>query len=66
MQLVSKPFVYGLALATMDLITGTDYAERIKNLLGMLANYAGHPVFVDNATFISERTTGHRNRAMPA
>ena len=59
-----NPLVNSGAIATTDLITGTDYAERIKNLLGMLANYAGHPVFVDNATFISERTTGHRNRAI--
>lgn len=59
-----NPLVNSGAIATTDLVPGTDYTERIKNLLTMFGNYVGHPVFVDNATFISERTTGHRNRAI--
>lgn len=33
-------------------------------MLEMFGRYAGHPVYVDNAVFLSERATGHRNRAM--
>lgn len=59
-----NPLVNSGAIATTDLVPGSNYTERIKNLLAMFENYVGHPVFVDNATFISERTTGHRNRAI--
>lgn len=59
-----NPLVNAGAIATTDLVAGRDYTERIKNLLGMFEGYAGHPLYVDNATFISERTTGHRNRAI--
>lgn len=59
-----NPLVNSGAIATTDLVPGANYTERIKNLLTMFENYVGHPVFVDNATFISERTTGHRNRAI--
>ena len=59
-----NPLVNSGAIATTDLVPGIGYTDRIKNLLTMFSNYVGRPVFVDNATFISERTTGHRNRAI--
>ncbi|MEY4372411.1 MAG: Glutaminase 1 [Actinomycetota bacterium] len=59
-----NPFVNSGAIATTDLVPGADYTARVKSLLHLFANYAGRPVFVDNATFISERSTVHRNRAI--
>jgi glutaminase len=59
-----NPMVNAGAIATADLIPGKDYPERVKNLLQTFSNYCGRPVHVDNAVFMSERLTGHRNRAM--
>lgn len=59
-----NPLVNAGAIATADLVEGRDYSERMSRLLGMFSRYVGHPVYVDNAVFLSERTTGHRNRAI--
>ncbi len=59
-----NPMVNAGAIATADLIPGKDYPERVKKLLVTFSNYCGRPVHVDNAVFMSERLTGHRNRAM--
>jgi glutaminase len=45
-------------------ITGADPADRLNRMLAMFQRYVGTEVFVDVSTFISERSTGHRNRAM--
>ncbi|CAK9085193.1 Glutaminase [Durusdinium trenchii] len=59
-----NPMVNAGAIATADLIKGTDYPDRVKRMLATFARYCGREIFVDNAVFLSERTTGHRNRAM--
>jgi glutaminase len=59
-----NPMVNAGAIATADLITGKDYPERVKRLLGMFNRYCGREVYVDNTVFMSERVTGHRNRAI--
>ncbi len=59
-----NPMVNAGAIATTDLITGKDYPDRVKQLLGMFTRYTGRDARVDNAIFMSERTTGHRNRAI--
>jgi glutaminase len=59
-----NPLVNAGAIATADLVEGNDFADRIKRLLGMFARFAGREVYIDNAIFMSERTTGHRNRAI--
>jgi glutaminase len=59
-----NPLVNAGAIATCDLIQGKDFADRIKRLLAMFSRYTGREVYVDNAVFLSERTTGHRNRAI--
>jgi glutaminase len=52
------------AIATTSLITGNDPADRLNRMLAMFQRYVGDQVFVDVSTFMSERSTGHRNRAM--
>jgi glutaminase len=52
------------AIATADLIRGKDYPDRVKTMLGMFERYTGRTIHVDNAIFMSERVTGHRNRAI--
>jgi glutaminase len=59
-----NPMVNAWAIATADLIKGKDFPERITRLIAMFSRYTGRPVYVDNAIFMSERATGHRNRAI--
>jgi len=59
-----NPMVNAGAIATTDLIQGKDLTERLNELLGMFRRYSGSAVHVDTAVFMSERTTGHRNRAI--
>ena len=59
-----NPLVNAGAIATADLVRGKDFADRIKRTLAMFSRYVGREVYVDNAIFMSERTTGHRNRAI--
>jgi glutaminase len=59
-----NPLVNAGAIATADLVRGKDFADRIKRTLAMFGRYVGREVYVDNAIFLSERTTGHRNRAI--
>lgn len=59
-----NPMVNAGAIATTDLIDGPDPAARLARLLEMYRRYVGREVRVDDATFFSERATGHRNRAI--
>lgn len=59
-----NPLVNAGAIATADLVDGKDFADRIKRLLGMFGRFTGRELYIDNAIFMSERTTGHRNRAI--
>lgn len=59
-----NPLVNAGAIATADLIHGQDLAERLKKLLATFSAYAGRELHLDNAVFLSERRTGHRNRAI--
>ena len=59
-----NPMVNAGAIATTDLLRGKDYPERVGRLLGGLGRFAGRELYVDNSVFLSERMTGHRNRAI--
>jgi glutaminase len=59
-----NPLVNAGAIATADLIRGKDFADRIKRLMTTFERYTGRSLHIDNAIFMSERTTGHRNRAI--
>ncbi len=60
----SNPMVNAGAIATANLIGGTDPADRFGRVLAMFERYIGHSVSIDVPVFLSERSTGHRNRAM--
>jgi len=59
-----NPMVNAGAIATADLINGRDFPERLDRMLRMFGRYCGRDVYIDNGVFLSERATGHRNRAM--
>lgn len=59
-----NPMVNAGAIATTSLIKGLGPTERLNRMLAMFQRYIGHEIFVDISVFMSERTTGHRNRGM--
>ena len=59
-----NPLVNSGAIATTDLIDGKDFPERVNRLLAIFSRFTGRSVNVDPSIFFSERTTGHRNRAI--
>jgi glutaminase len=66
-QVTNRPFnpmVNAGAIATADLIDGKDFPDRVRRMLEMFGRYCGREVYVDNSVFMSERATGHRNRAI--
>ena len=59
-----NPMINAGAIATTSLIQGDTPTERLNRMLAMFQRYVGHEVFIDVPVFMSERATGHRNRAM--
>lgn len=59
-----NPMVNAGAIATTSLIKGQGASERLNRMLAMFERYIGHESYIDMPTFMSERTTGFRNRAM--
>jgi len=59
-----NPLVNAGAIATADLVEGKNFSERISRMLAMFSRYFGRTLYVDNSIFMSERATGHRNRAI--
>ncbi|MGD1901040.1 MAG: glutaminase A [Geitlerinemataceae cyanobacterium] len=60
----SNPMVNSGAIATTDLIDGKDAADRLKRMLEMFERYTGRSHDINVPVFLSEKTTGHRNRAI--
>ncbi|MBW4440314.1 MAG: glutaminase A [Plectolyngbya sp. WJT66-NPBG17] len=59
-----NPMVNAGAIATTSLIQGCNSTERVNRLLEMFRKYTGRDIFIDISVFMSERSTGHRNRAL--
>jgi glutaminase len=59
-----NPMVNAGAIATTALIHGERHDRRLSCILKMFGRFAGQPVEIDRAVFASEKTTGHRNRAI--
>ncbi|MCC5645753.1 glutaminase A [Nostoc sp. CHAB 5824] len=59
-----NPMVNAGAIATADLIKGKNSTERLKRLLEMFKRYTGREHDINVPVFLSEKSTGYRNRAM--
>jgi glutaminase len=59
-----NPMVNAGAIATADLIKGENGTERLKRVLAMFKRYTGREHEINVPVFLSEKETGHRNRAM--
>lgn len=59
-----NPMVNAGAIATTDLIKGKDGTERLKRLLDTFERYTGRRLDIYMPVFLSEKSTGFRNRAI--
>lgn len=59
-----NPMVNAGAIATTALIKGAGHDQRLARLLDKFSALAGRQLEIDHAVYVSERTTGHRNRAI--
>ena len=59
-----NPMVNAGAIATTNLIQGHTATDRLNRVLQAFKAYSGRDLYVDSSVFMSERTTGHRNRAL--
>ena len=59
-----KTMINAGAIAFASLIHGETRETRLARVVGALSAYAGRPLSIDEAVFESERSTGHRNRAI--
>ena len=59
-----NPMVNAGALATSSLIKGDNAAHRFNRLLEFFGRYTGRKMVADMSVFLSEKTSGHRNRAI--
>jgi glutaminase len=59
-----NPMVNAGAIATTDLIQGKGATERLKRILEMFRLYTGRLPDINVPVFLSEKATGHRNRAI--
>lgn len=59
-----NPMINAGAIATASLIHGPDPTARLKKTLSTFNTFAGRDLNVDMSVFVSEKSTGHRNRAL--
>ncbi|MBO9997717.1 MAG: glutaminase A [Cyanobacteria bacterium SID2] len=59
-----NPMVNAGAIATTDLIKGNGSTERLKRVLDLFRRYTGRDLEINVPVFLSEKATGHRNRAI--
>lgn len=59
-----NPMVNAGAIVTTSLVKGNGYEERFSRILGLFEGLTGRKLNVDEAVYQSEKSTGHRNRAI--
>lgn len=59
-----NPMVNAGAIATTALLKGNGHDQRLARMLDKFSALAGRSLEIDHAVYVSERATGHRNRAI--
>jgi glutaminase len=59
-----NPMINAGAIATTSLIAGRSPEDKLDRLLEVFSLYAGRGLAIDEAVYRSEKSTGHRNRAI--
>lgn len=59
-----NPMVNAGAIATCGLIPGIDPQQRFERVLAHLGGFCGRRLLLNEPVYLSEKATGHRNRAI--
>lgn len=59
-----NPMINAGAIATVGLVEGVPPEARFRRILQCYEKYLGHPASIDEDVYRSEKSTGHRNRAI--
>ncbi|MDD1612309.1 MAG: glutaminase A [Methylococcaceae bacterium] len=59
-----NPMINAGAIATVGLIGGVSPDDKLNRMLKCYEHYLGHKVTIDEEVYRSEKSTGHRNRAI--
>ena len=59
-----NPMINAGAIAAASLVAGDTPEARLARVVEAISAFAGRPLALDEAVFESERSTGHRNRAI--
>ena len=59
-----NPMINAGAIVATSLVDGRDGNAKLSRILEIFALYAGRTLAVDEAVYLSEKNTGHRNRAI--
>jgi len=59
-----NPMINAGAIAAASMVAGHSEADRLDRVLSVASLYAGRRLDIDTVVFESERSTGHRNRAI--
>lgn len=59
-----NPMINAGAIATCGALIGDDSTHRLQRLLQTFERYVGRTLTIDEKVYLSEKHTGHRNRAL--
>lgn len=59
-----NPMINSGAIAVSSFIQDKDGKTRLERILRLFEDYTGHPMEIDEAVFLSEKNTAHRNRSI--
>jgi len=59
-----NPCINAGAICASSMIPGDTLSRRVNAVVNVFGDYAGEPPKIDNTVYQSERSTGHRNRAI--
>ncbi len=59
-----NPMINAGAITAASLVAGRSELDRYERVLALLSMYAGRGLDLDEAVYLSEKSTGHRNRAI--
>ena len=59
-----NPMIKSGAIAVSSFIHDKEKMTRLERVLSLFSNYTDHPVSIDEAVFLSDKKTAHRNRSI--
>ncbi|MBP9681599.1 MAG: glutaminase A [Bacteriovorax sp.] len=59
-----NPMINSGAIAISSFIRGKQFDERLNKIINLFESYVGHSLDINDAVFLSEKKTAHRNRAI--